>query len=34
MTPTIKRVLEAVFWFVAGHLSCAVLHHLHDITGK
>jgi hypothetical protein len=28
MTPTLKRVLEAAFWFVLGHLSCAVMHHL------
>jgi hypothetical protein len=28
MTATTKRVLEAVFWFVIGHLSCAVMHHL------
>jgi len=29
MTSTTRRVLEAVFWFVVGHLSCAVLHHMH-----
>jgi hypothetical protein len=29
MTPRLKRVLEAVFWFVLGHLSCAVMHHMH-----
>jgi hypothetical protein len=29
MTQTTKRVLEAVFWFVLGHLSCALMHHLH-----
>jgi hypothetical protein len=29
MTPRLKRVLEAVFWFVLGHISCAVMHHLH-----
>jgi hypothetical protein len=29
MTPRLKRVLEAVFWFVMGHLSCALMHHLH-----
>ena len=29
MKPGLKRVLEAVFWFVLGHLSCAVMHHLH-----
>jgi len=34
MTPRIKRVLEAVMWFVLGHLSCAVMHHLHDFGGK
>jgi len=28
MTPKTKRVLEAVVWFVLGHLSCAVMHHL------
>jgi len=25
---TFKRVLEAVFWFVVGHLSCAAIHHV------
>jgi len=34
MTPRLKRVLEAVFWFVMGHLSCAVMHHLHHFTWK
>jgi len=34
MTPRLKRVLEAVFWFVMGHLSCAVMHHLHNFTWK
>jgi len=29
MSPKIKRVLEAVFWFVLGHLSCAIMHHMH-----
>ena len=29
MKPRIKRVLEAVVWFVLGHLSCALMHHLH-----
>jgi hypothetical protein len=29
MTPRLKRVLEAAFWFVLGHLSCAVMHHMH-----
>jgi hypothetical protein len=29
MTPRVKRVLEAVVWFVLGHLSCAILHHMH-----
>jgi hypothetical protein len=29
MSPKLKRVLEAIFWFVLGHLSCAVMHHLH-----
>jgi hypothetical protein len=29
MTPRLKRVLEAIFWFVIGHLSCALMHHLH-----
>lgn len=28
MKPTLKRVLEALFWFALGHASCAVLHHL------
>jgi hypothetical protein len=28
MTPRLKRVLEAIFWFVLGHLSCAVMHHM------
>ncbi len=34
MNPTLKTVLTAVFWFVLGHLSCAVMHHWHDIAGK
>ena len=29
MTPRLKRVLEGVFWFVMGHLSCAIMHHMH-----
>jgi hypothetical protein len=29
MTPRLKRVLEAAFWFVLGHLSCAVMHHMY-----
>lgn len=29
MTPRAKRVLEAVVWFVLGHLSCAIMHHMH-----
>jgi hypothetical protein len=32
MTSTTKRVLMAVVWFVLGHLSCAVMHHLHDFA--
>jgi len=34
MTPRVKNVLVAVFWFVIGHISCAVMHHWHDIMGK
>ena len=34
MTPTTKTVLQAVFWFVLGHLSCAVMHHFHNMTWK
>jgi hypothetical protein len=30
MRPRYKRVLEAVFWFVLGHISCAIMHHLHN----
>jgi hypothetical protein len=29
MTARTKRVLEAIFWFVIGHLSCAIMHHMH-----
>jgi hypothetical protein len=29
MNPTAKRVLMAVLWFVLGHISCAIMHHLH-----
>jgi hypothetical protein len=29
MGPMAKNVLMAVVWFVLGHLSCAVMHHLH-----
>ena len=28
MNPTLKAVLLAGFWFVLGHMSCAVMHHL------
>jgi hypothetical protein len=28
MNPTVKKVLQAAGWFVLGHLSCAVMHHL------
>jgi hypothetical protein len=28
MTASTKKILQAVFWFVLGHLSCAVMHHL------
>jgi hypothetical protein len=31
MSPTAKNVLMAVVWFVLGHLSCAVMHHLHRV---
>ncbi len=34
MTSGYRRVLEAVLWFVLGHLSCAVMHHLHGFTWK
>jgi len=34
MSPTTKKVLQAVFWFVLGHLSCAVMHHLHQFAGN
>ena len=34
MSPTTKKVLLAVFWFVLGHLSCAVMHHLHHFAGN
>jgi hypothetical protein len=34
MSATLKKVLQAVFWFVLGHLSCAVVHHLHYFTWK
>jgi hypothetical protein len=30
MSPVVKNVLMAVFWFVLGHLSCAVMHHMQD----
>jgi hypothetical protein len=29
MKPRWRRVLEAVLWFVLGHLSCALMHHMH-----
>jgi len=29
MSQRSRRVLEAIFWFVLGHLSCAIMHHLH-----
>jgi hypothetical protein len=34
MNPRVKNVLVAVFWFVIGHISCAVMHHWHGIAGK
>jgi hypothetical protein len=34
MTPTIKKILYAVLWFVLGHLSCAVMHHMHSFTDR
>jgi hypothetical protein len=33
MNPTARKVLFAVIWFVLGHLSCAVMHHLHHFAG-
>jgi hypothetical protein len=32
MNPTTKQILLAVFWFVLGHLSCALMHHLHHFN--
>jgi len=29
MSPTVKLVLVAVVSFVLGHLSCALIHHMH-----
>jgi hypothetical protein len=34
MTQTTKTVLQAIFWFVLGHLSCALMHHIHHMTGS
>jgi hypothetical protein len=34
MSPTTKKVLQAAFWFVLGHLSCAVMHYLHHFAGN
>jgi len=34
MTPRVKNILVAVFWFVIGHISCAIMHHWHDISVK
>jgi len=34
MSSRTKRVLEAVVWFVLGHLSCALMHHLHGAVWK
>jgi len=34
MTLRARRVLEAVLWFVLGHLSCALMHHMHNWTWK
>ena len=34
MTPTTKKILYAVLWFVLGHLSCAVMHHMHSFAGR
>jgi hypothetical protein len=31
MSPSAKKVMAAVIWFVLGHLSCAVMHHLHGV---
>jgi hypothetical protein len=32
MSPTTKTVLQAIFWFVIGHISCAVMHHMHHFS--
>jgi hypothetical protein len=29
MSPTIKTIVIAVVSFVLGHLSCALMHHMH-----
>ena len=29
MTQTVKMILIAVVSFVLGHLSCALMHHMH-----
>jgi hypothetical protein len=34
MNPTVKMVLFAVFWFVLGHLGCALMHHMHHFSGR
>jgi hypothetical protein len=30
----LRKVLWAVLWFVLGHLSCAMMHHMHNFTWK
>ena len=32
MSATTSKVLQAVFWFVLGHISCAIMHHMHHLS--
>jgi hypothetical protein len=34
MTSTTKYILHAVLWFVIGHVSCALLQHIHHMASK
>lgn len=34
MTQRTRTILQAVVWFVLGHLSCALMHHLHNFQWR
>jgi hypothetical protein len=32
MNPTAKKSLFALIWFALGHLSCAAMHHMQQMS--